>query len=305
MSELLVAPIVRDVVRVWGEHAASFLQGQLSQDVEKMGVNDTAWTFLLQPKGKVDAWAGVARLADDEFVLDIDPGHGDALSRRLQQFQLRVKLEQELRVGVSALAVRGAGSIELLPGEEGARFPSYERRANWPGLDGCDVIGLDESEGERLRPGPGTGRMTTAPHSEYERLRISRGVPAMGSEITRRTIPAELGQWVMDTSVSFDKGCYTGQELVARIASRGATVPRYLRVVSIQSDVTPPVGTSLLVGSAPVGELTSVAESAEHGGVVALAMVPRAVEVPTTAKVEWEHHVAPAHISIAGSVQIT
>ena len=64
--------------------------------------------------------------------------------------------------------------------------------------------------------------------------RIAAGVPRMGAELVPgQTIPAEAGQHVIDTSVSFTKGCYTGQELVARIDSRGGNVPRHLRALEM------------------------------------------------------------------------
>src|SRR5690606_7561419 len=72
-----------------------------------------------------------------------------------------------------------------------------------------------------------------------EALRIECGVPAMGAELTDATIPAEAGQWLIDASVSFSKGCYTGQELVARIDSRGGNVPRPVRGLRLGQDDVP------------------------------------------------------------------
>jgi folate-binding protein YgfZ len=109
----------------------------------------------------------------------------------------------------------------------------------------------------------------------------------MGREISESTIPAELGQWVIDQSVSFTKGCFTGQELVARIDSRGGNVPKRLRVIDVQGEATPPVGAALTVDGKPAGELTSVAVSADSGRAVALAFVPRAIEAPVTADLAW------------------
>ena len=58
----------------------------------------------------------------------------------------------------------------------------------------------------------------------------------MGAELTEDTIPAEAGQWLVDASVSFTKGCYTGQELVARIDSRGGNVPRPVRLFVVEGE---------------------------------------------------------------------
>ena len=100
----------------------------------------------------------------------------------------------------------------------------------------------------------------------YEAVRIECGVPAMGSELTERTIPAEAGQWVIDRSVSFTKGCYTGQELVARIDSRGGNVPRHLRGIVIDAD-PPPVGGVVVADGVEVGTLTSVGAIRRRRGI--------------------------------------
>src|SRR5687768_12379363 len=85
--------VPRDVVRVSGPDAISFLQGQLSQDVDGLAVGATAWSLLLQPQGKVDALVRVTRIADDAVVLDVDGGFGDAVVTRLDRFKLRVKAD--------------------------------------------------------------------------------------------------------------------------------------------------------------------------------------------------------------------
>ena len=74
----------------------------------------------------------------------------------------------------------------------------------------------------------------------------------MGAELTEDTIPAEAGQWVVDASVSFTKGCFTGQELVARIDSRGGNVPRHLRILDVEG-AAPAPGTELELDGAIVG----------------------------------------------------
>src|SRR6476620_3923120 len=83
----------RDFVAVSGPDAATFLQGQLSQDVAGLAVQSAARSYLLEPTGKVGAWLVVTRLADDSFLLDVDPGFGDAVATRLQRFKLRTKAD--------------------------------------------------------------------------------------------------------------------------------------------------------------------------------------------------------------------
>jgi folate-binding protein YgfZ len=121
---------------------------------------------------------------------------------------------------------------------------------------------------------------TSVTTSEADRIRA--GVPAMGAELDERTIPAEVGQWFVDASVSFTKGCYTGQELVARVDSRGSNVPRHLRVLTVEDGAEVPVGAEVLSGDAVVGQVTSSATG------VALAYVKRSVEPPAPLMVRWD-----------------
>ncbi|MEA3077721.1 MAG: tRNA-modifying protein YgfZ [Actinomycetota bacterium] len=235
----------RDFVSVSGPDAVSFLQGQLSQDVEGLAVGSSAWSFVLQPQGKVDAWLRVTRSADDAFVLDVDRGWGEAVVARLERFMLRTKATFEALPDWHCIAVRGDGPDDL------------------------DLRGPDVSPPEGVPEG-------TA--EDYEVWRITHGVPAMGRELTEKTIPAESG--VVDRSVSFTKGCYTGQELVARIDSRGGNVPRRLRLVALGDGApTPEPGTPVVVEGAEVGVITSAARS------VALAYVKRDVDPPAEATV--------------------
>ena len=110
-----------------------------------------------------------------------------------------------------------------------------------------------------------------------EALRIECGVPANGAELTEATIPAEAGQWLIDASASFTKGCYTGQELVARIDSRGGNVPRPLRGLVVDGEPVVP-GATVWNGDAEVGTVTSAARSVVLGA-IALAPLARSVEV--------------------------
>ncbi len=268
------APISRDLIRVEGPDAVTYLQGQLSQDVAALAVGATTWSFVLQPQGKVDAWMRVHRLADDTFLLDTDAGSGAAVEARLRRFLLRTKAEISGVELVEGLAVRGPRSDGAEVVTDGAtRLP-----AGWPGTTGFDVVAAGASPGSVPR----------APVGALEALRIEAGVPAMGRELTERTIPAEAGQWVIDASVSFTKGCYTGQELVARIDSRGGNVPRPVRGLVVEGVDLPPAGATLRgPDGAEVGTVTSSALSPRLG-IVALALVARDVEPPAGVEVVWD-----------------
>ncbi len=276
----------RDFVAVTGPDAVSFLQGQLSQDV-RLEVGASAWSLLLSPQGKTVALLRLLREGEESFVLDTDAGWADAVLDRLRRFKLRVKCDLEPRRW-RCLALRGDGSAGIADRAVGGDTSMHALVAAWPGLPGVDLAGPDPTvpAGVEL---VGTER--------YEAVRIEAGVPVMGRELTEATIPAEAG--VVDRTVSFTKGCFTGQELVARIDSRGGNVPRRLRGVVLEPGVDePPAGARLEVGGDEVGTLTSVAWSPALGAHVALAYVRRAVEPPAEATVAWDGAAAPASIQV-------
>jgi folate-binding protein YgfZ len=263
----------RDVVQVGGPDAVAYLQGQLSQDVEGLAVGATTWTFVLQPTGKVDVWARVTRTADDTFLLDVDGGAGEQLVTRLRRFLLRTDATVEPLAGWRCVALRGPGAVGAAPAAAVAAGAVHQLPAGWPEVEGIDLLGPDVE----LPPD-----VPVADEDAYEALRIAAGVPTMNAELTDRTIPAEAGQWVVDASVSFTKGCFTGQELVARIDSRGGNVPRHLRgvVLGVAGASVPPAGAAVTVDDTEVGTITSAAHSPTLRAPVALAYVGRAVEPP-------------------------
>ncbi len=270
-----------DFVRAAGPDVVAFLQGQLSQDVARMAIDGSTWALLLQPQGKVVAFLRVLRLSEEEFVLETDAGFGPAVVERLNRFKLRVKCDLD-PLAWTCLAIRGPDAAEAAASGTG-----HAVGADWPGLPGVDLIGE--------APAASADARRCAPEV-YEAVRIEAGIPVMGREIDEKTIPAEVG--VVDRSVSFTKGCYTGQELVARIDSRGGNVPRRLRGVVVAGHAPPPVGASLEVDGKRVGELTSVAMSPGFDATVALALVRRAVEAPAEVVVAWDGQTATARVEV-------
>ncbi len=275
--EVGAAWVPRDVVRVAGPEAVAYLQGQLSQDVEGLEVGRSAESLLLAPQGRVDALLRVTRTADDELLLDVDGGYGDAVVARLARFKLRTKADIEA-LAWRCLALRGPRLADV---DLGARAGDWlALAADWPGLSGVDLVGED--------PVVPDGVPVCDPEA-WEAVRVEAGIPKMGTELTERTIPAEAG--VVERTVSFTKGCYTGQELVARIDSRGSRVPRHLRGLVLAAGDAPPVGAAVVgeggQGERELGQLTSVALSPTLGGPVALAYVRREVEPPADVVVRW------------------
>ncbi|HSH59125.1 MAG TPA: glycine cleavage T C-terminal barrel domain-containing protein [Acidimicrobiales bacterium] len=268
----------RDFLKVEGPDTFSWLQGQLSQDVSGLAVGDAVESFLLQPQGKVDALVRITRTDDEEAVIDVDGGFSAVVVERLNRFKLRVEVDLE-DLDWRCLGLRGPKAHDLEP------ITGAVVDADWPGLPGVDVIGVEPGVPEDVR---------LCGDEAWQAVRIEAGIPLMGAELNERTIPAEAG--VVERTVSFTKGCFTGQELVARIDSRGGNVPRQLRGVVMAGDRVPPVGAVLAVEGKEVGSLTSVARSPRTGAPVALAYVRRDVTPPADGEVRWEGGQAPARI---------
>lgn len=253
----------RDVVAVVGPDARTYLQGQLSQDVEALEVGGSAETFLLQPAGKVDAWMRVSRLADDHFLLDVEEGFGPQVVARLTRFLLRTDCTvQEVQWDLLTVIDAEASAFSTPVG-------GLALAVEWPGLVAVDLLGPSVELPAGLAEGSSR---------DWEARRIAAGIPAMGSEMDSTTIPGSTG--VVERSASFTKGCYTGQELVARVNSRSAGTPTRI-VRAVGSGPAPAVGSDVTVDSDPAGHLTSVATLGD--GFVALVSVRRAVATPAEA----------------------
>ena len=260
-----------------GRDAITFLQGVLSQDVESMEPGQVARSFLLQPRGKLEALLWVLR-AGDRVGLIADADHRDHTIGSLSRWRLRVDVEFETDPrevfdvwGPAPSSLEVAGGWRDEGGVLVAELRDVPLRHRL--VAGLDAAGL---RARGLRP-IGSQVATT--------LRIETGEPRIGIDVDGRTIPQESG--LVAEAVSFDKGCFLGQELVARIDSRGR-VNRNLRAVRILEPVIPPVGARVSHAGKTVGSLTSVGESLAVRAPVALALIRREAPPGTRTTVSWE-----------------
>jgi folate-binding protein YgfZ len=289
-----VVVVERDVLSVTGPDAARYLQGQLSQDVVAM-VGDSAWSFLLAPTGKVDAWLRVHRIDAESYALETDPGYGDLILNRLKRFLLRTKATIAEPQSCALVQHRWDSSLVRLGGDgpDGALVATPVG----PLVAGRDELFIDASLSD-----PRLSVVDAVANEAMIRYRIAHGIPAMGTELTEDTIPGEVGAWVIDASVSFNKGCYTGQELVARIDSRGNNVPHPIRLLTLEGEAS--VGDGVTVEGAAVGTITSVTPSwSAQLPALALARVGRAVVPGTQVAVGIGSSACAAAVVEPGSVR--
>jgi folate-binding protein YgfZ len=276
-SGVVARAATRDVVVVRGPDALSYLQGQCSQDLAPLAEGGTTDALVLSVQGKLVALVRIWRRGPEELVVETAAGVGEALYERLRRFKIRVKAQLEAATW-PLVEVRGPGAAEVAPpGTPGAAVPTG---VPWPAVDLL---------GEAVEP---AGALPAGDEGTFEAARIEAGIPAMGAELDEGTIPHEAG--VVPWTVSFTKGCYTGQELVARLDARGARVPKVLRGLVAgpaeggddgagRSSLS--AGWVLRSGERELGRVTSAAWSPFRGATVALAYVRREVDPPARLEV--------------------
>ena len=221
-----IAPESPDIVWFEGPDAVRFLNDLISKEIASLDEGSTVRSLLLSPQGKLDYILWVLR-ERERIGLVTAPGKGEDLAATLGRYRIRVDVE----ISVST------EPVWLVVGDyDGADM-------SWHGMARSLVFG------ER----PDLPELSA---SDYERARIEAGEPRFGVDVDHKTIPQEV-DWLVDVAVDFDKGCYLGQELVARINSRGGNVPRHLRSLRFQGDA-PAVGADVVFADKRVGTLTSV-----------------------------------------------
>lgn len=285
-----------EVVWVRGRDAVRFLDGLVSQAVEPMKVGAVVPSLLLAPQGKLRAPHRLLR-GSDEVGLVVDAAVGETAAADLRRFRIRVDVEIEIETNpvVEVWGPRAAAATRAVLGD----IPSTSGWWRSQGLAGAALPFRLVALPRFLIVGTAAETLVAAGIRRAGRLaadavRIEAGEPIMGVDIDERTIPHEAQ--LVDGRVDFTKGCYLGQELVARIESRGH-VNRHLRGVRIGSNVLPPIGAELVHDDRAVGTLTSLAESLTLRAPVGLALVRREVEPGDPVTIRWDGGEAEARIA--------
>lgn len=260
-----------ELVRVAGPDAESFLDSLLSQTLIDLPDGTVVRSLLLEPRGKLRALLWVTRYGE-EFLLIADAGAGRSVIDDLTRFKLRVDLTIGAVEPVAELV--GPEAVERAGGLPGLVVPAPLGRVDrffvpWPLVD------------DLLRQG-----VRRAGDLAYTAVRVEMGEPAMGRDVDESTIPQEAGHIVQE-AVSFTKGCFLGQELVARIDSRGR-VNRHLRGLVITENILPPDGAEVQDGATTVGTITSVSESLRVGAPIGLGLIRREVTPGTAVVIRWK-----------------
>ncbi len=285
----------RGKLALTGADAKSFLQGQVSNDVESLSAGEGCYAAFLTPKGKM---LGDLRILDtgEELLLDTERVSLQGLFNMIRRFSIGYDVQLHKRtlerglvslVGPDADAVCGT---EALPSAEHAHAPvqigELATRAIRTDV-GVDLMCDAAATAELIAALEAAG---AAPVSEAtaECLRVQHGRPRYGIDVDDSVIPQEAG--LNARAVSFTKGCYVGQETVARLHYRGKP-NRHLRGLRLSAPAH--TGDEIEFEGRPVGRLGTVTNSPELGP-VGLALIRR--EAPPGSNVTVGERAAPAEV---------
>ena len=230
-------------MRLTGPEAAHFLERMVSNEVFSLGPGEARQALLLTAKSRIVAPLRVVREGPEKFLLITEPELAETVAAAL----LRARFAARCEIAVESLY----GTLHFFDPGSGVRNDDYGMEA-W------------ETWGDEHTDAPGA--------EELEPLRIEAGTPRWGRELDESVLPAEAG--LDETHISFTKGCYPGQEPIARLHFRGRP-NRHLRLLEVE-DASP--GDEIVHGGKVVGRVTSAVPGQ------ALGYVRR--EVPDDAELE-------------------
>jgi folate-binding protein YgfZ len=283
----------RGKLLVGGSEAAEYLQGQLTNDVEVLGPGEGQYAALLDRKGHMQADMRVLRPSavpfgptatkrnsgsGSDIWIDTELEALEAVRRHLQTYKVGRDVEvADVTAELSILSLIGPRAVEMagtaalaLHASATAIVAGVECVAVGTG-GGVDLI-VAAADRDRLREALlGAGAVEVSPEA-VEILRIESGTPRFGAEMGTETMPAEAG--IVEDAVSFTKGCYIGQETVARLHYKGRPT-RHLRGLRLSAPAPP--GEPLRLGEKEVGRLGGAAVSPALGP-IGLAIVRREAE---------------------------
>jgi hypothetical protein len=274
----------RDVLQVSGEDRLTWLHTICSQHVSELADGAATESLVLSPHGHVEQHWQVTEL-DGVVWLDTEPGAAPTVLDYLQKMRFLKRVEP---VDVSAewavLSVAGPRTVDVLhaaglPVPDTGRavaLPAggFVRRMTWPGDDAADLVVPRRQSADFVERLHAAGAARVG-NWAFEAARVEARRPRLFFETDHRTIPHEIG--FIGPAVHLDKGCYRGQETVARVHNLGRP-PRRLVLLHLagESDELPPPGTSVESGGRAVGFIGTAVHHYELGP-IALAVIKRSL----------------------------
>lgn len=273
-------PRVRDLVVVAGADRAKFVHSFCTQEIQSLAPLAAREAMFLNAQGKILSHGMVYAHADSLQVV-VPAGQGELLGQHLDRYVIRDDVQITVQPHIAHWVVCGPGSGDWVATGWSTGVPNAElpdlihdgdqgllRRVPYQ-RDGAFL--LNESAWSRLTETQ-RAQLTPIGSQPADWLRIAAGWPEMGIDVDARNLPQELDR--SSSAIHFQKGCYLGQETVARIDALGH-VNQLLRGLVLKYATVPLPAADLSVGEKVVGRLTSVAESTSPGEGIALGYVRR------------------------------
>ncbi len=275
-----------------GEDRTRFLHGQVTNDVSGLKPMSGCYAALVSHKGKMESDLNIVAL-ENEILLDFESGLSAQIEERLNHFIIADDVEVvDVAPHYGLVNVMGPAAFDVLRGwkSELARLEEpyqtikigdpdsgefYVVRNDRVGVEGYDVyIPIAQMEGTLrvLEVSVEKAEGVTVPERVMEAIRIEHGIPRFGIDMDGSNLAPEAG--IESRAISYAKGCYIGQEVIARIRTYGQ-VAKSLRGLRIEGEQAPAVGAELWNGEKRVGYLTSVLKSPDLGDWIALGYVRR------------------------------
>ncbi len=274
-----------------GEDRNRFLNGFVTCDVRELADGEGVYGFLTGPKGRILADV-VIRARPDRLWLELPAGKAPEIAEHLTKFVIADRVEAVPLESMLPLAVLGTAAPDRLRSlAEGRELPDDGWRSADLELFGCSVwvstdarlgipaytVWVAASEASRLAAElVAAGDMVPVGYEATDLIRIEEGIPWYGRDFGPDNLPQETG---IEKAVSFDKGCYLGQEVVARLHYRGQ-VSRRLRALEIEVDEPPQQGTPLIFEGRQAGWVTSAVRSPVDARVVGIGLIQRRAMEP-------------------------
>ncbi len=268
----------RGKLMIGGAEAVEYLQSQLTNDVEALGPDEGQYAALLDRKGHMQADMRVLRPSAEELWLDTEPEALETVRRHLEMY----KIGREVTIA----EVTGERGIFSLIGPRGVEIAGTaalsEHACGAASVGGVDCLAVGTPDGidliakradaKSVRDALLTAGAVEVGPAAAEIVRIEAGRPRFGAEMSSETMPAEAG--IVERAISFTKGCYIGQEPVARLHYKGRP-NRRLRGLELSAPA--PSGVGLKLGEKEVGRIGSACVSPARGP-IGLAIVRREAE---------------------------
>jgi folate-binding protein YgfZ len=272
----------RTHVTLRGPDSAEYLQGQVTNDVQELSPGEGCYAALLNPKGRILADMRVIMVTPEELWLDLEAVAHEPALRELTMYKIGRRVEiADAGSDRTVLSVIGPRAWDVLSQADIVEGAAPAPEHAWVRGRADSIVAATDVGFDVLVAPPAVAALTESlaaagahPVSEeaVEVVRIEQGRPRYGVDMSEENLPGEAG--IVERAVSFTKGCYVGQEPVARMFHKGHP-NRHLRALRLSAPVE--AGTPMTAAGKEVGRVTSAAVSPVHGP-IALGILRREVQ---------------------------